>query len=411
MAAQPLVAHPADRRWLALTWLIFLVTAASWLASVVLWARNGFVVPPITFYSSSWMVVMQWLVIVVPGTVGLLLGLRLQRNSVPLTLSGVGLIVALENVSDMLVATPGFTGSSIGPMVAWFASTFTFGAVFMLTILLVLTFPNGRLVGPSWSFAAWLSVVGYVLLVAYQGFAPGNLTWYRDLPNPMAVPAGTETWLRIGWYLGIASIAGALVAAAASVVVRYRASDQVGRQQLKWFVYGIAVLVVTAIVEMVSFVTLPRDSTLGELCLAALFIGGSLPPIAALIAITRYGLYEIDALINRTFVFGALTAVLAGLYAAGIRFFQLLFVAVTGQESDGALVLTTLVLATTFTPIKSRLEGIAASRYKAPAPAAPAAEPAAAPAHIPPGTVLTEDALRALVTDVVREELARRDRE
>ena len=404
MAAQPLVAHPAERRWLALTWLIFLVTAASFLTSIVLWARNGFAVPPISFYSSSWMVVMQWLVIVVPGTVGLLLGLRLGGNSVPLTLSGVGLIVAIENVADMLVATPGFTATSIGPTVAWVASTFTFAAVITLVILLVLTFPTGRLVGPSWGFAAWLSVIGSVLLVLYQGFAPGNLTWYRDLPNPMAVSAGTETWLRIGWYLGIVSIAGALVAAAASVVVRYRTSDQVGRQQLKWFVYGIAILVVTAIFEMVSFVTLPRDSALGTLLLAALFVGGSLPPIAALIAITRYGLYEIDVLINRTFVFGALTAVLAGLYAAGIRFFQVLFVAITGQESDGALVLTTLVLATTFTPIKSRLEAIAARRYRP--PAAEAAGP-----HIPPGTLLTEDVLRTFVTDVVREELARRDRE
>ncbi len=113
-------------------------------------------------------------------------------------------------------------------------------------------------------------------------------------------------------------------------------------------------------------------------------------------AITRYGLYEIDFLINRTFVFGALTAVLAGLYAAGIRFFQVLFVAVTGQESDGALVLTTLVLATTFTPIKSRLEAIAARRYH------PAAGAAPEPAPVDP-------ALRALVADLVREELARRD--
>jgi hypothetical protein len=113
-------------------------------------------------------------------------------------------------------------------------------------------------------------------------------------------------------------------------------------------------------------------------------------------------------LINRTFVFGALTAVLAGLYAAGIRLFQVLFVAITGQESDGALVLTTLILATTFTPIKSRLEGIAARRYQ-PHPAV-AAGAAAAPAHIAPGTLLTEEVLRTFVTDVVREELARRDR-
>ena len=160
------------------------------------------------------------------------------------------------------------------------------------------------------------------------------------------------------------------------MVIRYRRSDGGERQQLKWFVYGMSVLVVTALIEIPAFAFLPHDAALGELTLAGLFIGGALLPVATAVAIMRYGLYEIDVLINRTFVFGALTAVLAGLYAAGIRFFQVLFVAVTGQESDGALVLTTLVLATTFTPIKSRLEGIAARHYR---PATGAHAPDAAP--------------------------------
>jgi hypothetical protein len=231
---------------------------------------------------------------------------------------------------------------------------------------------------------------------------------------------GSETWLRSGWYLGIVLIGVSMVLAGWSLVVRYRRSDLVGRQQLKWFVYGMTVLLVTALLEMAAFALLPRDSALGELSLGALFVGASLPPLAAAVAIMRYGLYEIDVLINRTFVFGALTAVLAGLYAAGIRLFQSLFVAVTGQESDGALVLTTLVLATTFTPIKSRLESVAAHRYALPGASAsatarsvvapsPASQPEPATDALPgAGAVPDADALRALIADVVREELDRR---
>jgi hypothetical protein len=70
--------------------------------------------------------------------------------------------------------------------------------------------------------------------------------------------------------------------------------------------------------------------------------------------------------IGRTFVYGALTAILAGLYAASIKLFTDFFVGVSGQSSDLALVLTTLVLATTFTPIKQRLEVIAARRFHDP---------------------------------------------
>ena len=72
----------------------------------------------------------------------------------------------------------------------------------------------------------------------------------------------------------------------------------------------------------------------------------SCTPIAIGIAITRYRLFEIDRLINRTLVYGSLTAILAGVFTAAIGLAQRVFVAVTGEKSDAAIVLTTLVVAT-----------------------------------------------------------------
>ena len=77
-------------------------------------------------------------------------------------------------------------------------------------------------------------------------------------------------------------------------------------------------------------------------------------PVTLTISILRHRLYDIDLLINRSLVYGALTAILAGLYAASINPFQRLFIAVTGQKSDAAIVLTTLVLASAFTPMRAR---------------------------------------------------------
>lgn len=318
-------------------------------------------------------------------------------------LGAVGLLISLQNVADMLMATPSFVTGPWAPSVAWVASTFVFPVAIMLGILLVLIFPDGRLVSPTWGLPGWLAAIGCALLIPYQGFAPGNLPWYRDFPNSFALPPGSETWLVVGRYLGVTAIGSALILAGWALVIRYRAADEVLRQQLKWFVYGSAVLVITAVAQIIAFVTLPHDHPLGEITLAGLFIGGALLPVAAAVAITRFGLYEIDVLIDRTFVYGALTAVLAGLYAAGIRFFNAVFVGLTGQESDGALVLTTLVLATTFTPIKGRLEKIVARRYDRASTPAPLAAP--------PGAPLDEAALRALVADLVREELARRSQD
>jgi hypothetical protein len=395
MATQPVAASRADRAWPALTWLIFLATTAALLATIVLWALVGFDIPPVTFFRSSWIVAMEWIVVVGPAGVGLLLGLRLPGNRIALSLALVGLVIALQTVANALVTDPTFAATDAGRAVAWAGSSLTFPICIFLTVFVVLTFPTGRPISPTWGGVMWLTGFGSLLLLAYQAFAPGILSWYRDYPNPLGVPESSGAWLTVSRYLGLGGIVVALVLAGWSLVIRYRHSDDVGRQQLKWFVYGMALLVVTAVAEITAFVSLPKDSNIGQFTLAGLFIAGALLPITIAVAITRYGLYEIDVLINRTFVFGALTAVLAGLYAAGIRFFQVLFVAVTGEESDGALVLTTLVLATTFTPIKSRLERIAARRLHSP--------------EAPAAAVPADPALRALVADVVREELARRD--
>jgi hypothetical protein len=136
-----------------------------------------------------------------------------------------------------------------------------------------------------------------------------------------------------------------------------RAGD-VQRQQLKWFVWASAlVLIAGAIDALLTGPWLPIASIADAAWVLFTFAAITLP-IAALIAILRHGLYDIDRLIGRTFVYGALTAILAGMYAASMRLFEAVFKDVTGQTSDAALVITTLVLATTFAPIKARLEKV-----------------------------------------------------
>lgn len=77
MSELVVTSHPA---WRALTWLIFLATAASLLWGIGLWAATDFAIPPVTFYRSTWIVVLEWILIVAPGAMGLLLGLRLPAT-------------------------------------------------------------------------------------------------------------------------------------------------------------------------------------------------------------------------------------------------------------------------------------------------------------------------------------------
>jgi hypothetical protein len=87
-------------------------------------------------------------------------------------------------------------------------------------------------------------------------------------------------------------------------------------------------------------------------------------PIAIGIAISRYHLYDIDLIINRALVYGSLTAILAGVFTAGVGLGQRLFVTFTGASSDAAIVLATLVIATLYAPLRKRLEKLIDKRFK-----------------------------------------------
>ena len=117
-------------------------------------------------------------------------------------------------------------------------------------------------------------------------------------------------------------------------------------------------------VFVATFFVPSLNATLRDGIVVVLIVIAGLGPIAVTVAIARYRLWEIDRLVERTFIYGALTAILAGLYAATIRLLEALFIGVTGQSSDAALIIATLVLATTFTPVKNRLEHLAGSWTK-----------------------------------------------
>ena len=147
---------------------------------------------------------------------------------------------------------------------------------------------------------------------------------------------------------------------ATAVFSRVKAADADERRQLKWFAYAGAVVLVTFVVDAVARFVPSLGSVTDILAGVAL----SAVPAAVGIAILRNRLYDIDLLINRTVVYVLLTAVLAGVYTASVALFQRMFVAMTGQGSDIAIVMTLFVLATVFTPVKNTLQETVDRRIK-----------------------------------------------
>nr|MDP9485736.1 hypothetical protein [Actinomycetota bacterium] len=154
------------------------------------------------------------------------------------------------------------------------------------------------------------------------------------------------------------------------LVMRYRRSGGEQRQQIKWMAFAASVVVVLyAIAMLVSFV-FPEESwtTAGtvwwlNLLTYAVLLSFTLVPIAVGVAVLKYRLYDIDVLINRTLVYGSLTAMLALIYVGGVVGLQAFFRAVTGQESTLAVVASTLAIAALFNPLRQRVQGFVDRRF------------------------------------------------
>ncbi len=237
------------------------------------------------------------------------------------------------------------------------------GVVAILPLLAIL-FPDGRLPSARWRWpvALSLTLIGVGTVVQLVRTDAGSPVGPR---NPIGIQALPPIVGQLADFLTGAVLVAMTALGIAAVIVRYRRGTPIERQQARWFV--VAVLL-AALPLMLSF--LPGLGGPATLLVAS--FGLLLVPIAVGIAVTRYRLYEIDRLISRTLVYVPLTAIVAGLYAGVVALLQRVFQSVTGDTSDAAIVISTLILASVFTPLRKWLEGIVDRRFKAPSPPASA---------------------------------------
>src|SRR5215211_691467 len=229
---------------------------------------------------------------------------------------------------------------------------------FGLIVFLGLLFPNGRLPSARWRSFARLSALLTLVGAVSAAFSPGPIV--LGLPairNPLGIEGLPNA------YKPVQALMLVLIGvAAASLLMRRLYARGVERQQIKWFTYATAVATSGAILKYI--ISEPLDlvwiSWVGQ---ALVLIGLASMPISMGIAITRYRLYEIDILINRTLVYGTLTAALTALYFCGIVALQRVFVALTGEQSTLAVVASTLLIAALFSPLRRSIQSFIDRRF------------------------------------------------
>ena len=296
------------------------------------------------------------------STVGVLVASRRRENPIGWLLLGIGFLYAVELFTSNYSVYALFTAPGSlpgGVMAAWLASwVWIFGG--SLIPFVFLFFPDGRLPSPRWRLLAWLVLINAALAVAPYAFAPGPLRDFSvDSPviNPVGVTGSADVLniiTRISLFLFIPISLGMILA----FYVRFRRARGEERQQIKWVAYAVALFL--SVIIVVSVWPSLDASVLGSV----LFLAGFLAiPSAMALAILKYRLYDIDVVINRTLVYGSLTAALVLVYLGTIAVLQAILIALTGQQSQLAVVASTLFIATLFNPIRLRIQGFIDRRF------------------------------------------------
>jgi hypothetical protein len=241
----------------------------------------------------------------------------------------------------------------------------------LLGIFLILLFPDGKLPSKRWRPLAFFSGVVIVVLSITEGLAPGPLENQGGVRNPFGVEA--LPWLVEVSYIILPLLPLCILASAVSIVLRYRRSRGEVRQQIKWltfvasfagFLYFIA-MISQVVVVLGSDASLPATPLWFELIFSLAGLGFAGVPVAIGFAVLKYRLYDIDVVINLTLVYGSLTAMLVAVYFGGVATTQTILRALTGQTEQPqlAVVISTLVIAALFNPLRRRVQSFIDRRF------------------------------------------------
>jgi hypothetical protein len=293
------------------------------------------------------------------AVVGALLVAKRPTNAISWIMAAVALMVAIFHAGDTYAAYVMVTRGHpdvLAVVGAWIGIWYWYLLLALALIYLPLLFPDGRLPSRRWLPVAVLSgigTLGVVVLGALADALPLNEAPGYEIDNPIGIEGlGFVEDLPVFVVLTGLLFVGT-VGAAASVVVRFRRSRGVERQQMKWFLYAAALLLLVPVGDLLPDIV---SNLVFSLPLMAL-------PTAVGIGVLRYRLYGIDLVINRTLVYGPLTAILVLVYLGGVVSLQYAFRALTGQGSQIAIVASTLAIAALFNPLRRQVQAFVDRRF------------------------------------------------
>jgi hypothetical protein len=292
------------------------------------------------------------------ATVGAIVASRLPHSPVGWLFCAIGLTFGVSHFSAEYAAYALLAPSRWlpgGEAFAWLTSWVWVGGLGLI-VYLDLLFPNGRLPSARWRLFAWFTAIALLPAAILGALSPG-LILSSTLHNPLGIEGLPNVSKEVEAFMYALVVVGA-----SSMLSRLRHAGRIERQQIKWFAYATAVAISGVILKNTVY---PAVGVIWVwwVGLVLTTVGVVSSPVAMGIAIFRYRLYQIDILINRTLVYGSLTAVLVAVYLGGVVFLQYAFRSLTGEGSQLAVVASTLIIAALFIPLRRRIQSFIDRRF------------------------------------------------
>ena len=295
------------------------------------------------------------------STVGAIIVSRRPENPIGWILCAIGFLWACNIFSGLyaiqaLVTDPGSLPA--GEVAAWVGTWVVYPAFGLLAYLFLL-FPDGRPLSPRWQPLLWINSVLIVAGSAVWALTPGPIAGLEGIRNPLGIE-GYGVTLKFAGQLFFYAVDVLVLVSVVSIYLRLRRASGEERQQIEWLVYAAALLGIIVVVSVVGDLFFGGFGWWIFLVVILAFLG---LPISIGVAVLRYRLYDIDIIINRTLVYGSLTAMLVLVYVGCVIGLQYILRGLTGEESQLAIVASTLVVAALFNPFRRRVQAFIDRRF------------------------------------------------
>jgi len=302
--------------------------------------------------------VIIWVITIVFAATGVLIASRHPANAIGWTFLGAAVAAGLASLAGSYAEywVDGRHGSEwLGKTAAWYGELSWMPFILVPVTFLLLLFPDGRLLSRRWRVVAWCAGVGIAGTFVLDGLQPGPIPDYPQIKNPYGVESGVLDALQA---LTVLALLVGILGSALSLILRFRRARGEGRLQMKWLAFAGLVAAVTVPIGSVA------SDVVGDIAYVPIMLSVLGLPAATGVAILRYRLYDIDVVINRTLVYGALTATLALTYLGSVLLLELALSGIT-EGSGLAVAASTLAVAALFRPARARIqEGVDRRFYR-----------------------------------------------